>query len=166
MELDAQIAKSVEDNGWHAISIEDADPPFFYACGLPTSFNHPELIVFGLDPKSAYGILSAVIEDIMNEKSFKEPGKIQGILEEATIAVRPVHPTHYEFYVGYAMGHHRHVKNPGDLAVMQIFWPDETGHFPFDRECDNAVYQLQPRLDQPLTPGDVAEMRASRGVND
>lgn len=153
MSEDEEIARSVAANGWHAISVNDSSPEFIYTCGLMTTFEHPEAIIFGLNSKTAYSILAAMVEDIRGGRSFAAPGVYEGILVELPIAIRIVHPSQHEVYLGYAMGHCRHVGKPGGLAAVQVFWPDKQGRFPFESECDSELAALHPRLDLPRERG-------------
>ena len=70
-----------------------------------------------------------------------------GVLAEGQVAVRTVHRSQHEVYLGYAMGHCRHMGKIGDLAAVQVFWPDNRGAFPFEPDCDPDVCALQRRLD-------------------
>jgi len=156
---DEEIARSVSKHGWHAINVNDASPPFVYTCGLVTTFEHPELIIFGLESREAYSVLAVMVEEIRRGRSFSNPGSYDGILEECAIAVRKVHQTQWEMYLGYAMGHCRLMGNASGLRARQVFWPDKQGRFPLDVGCDLDVYQSQPRLDLEVPP---SERRAFR----
>lgn len=157
---DEDIAKVVAEHGWQAIAISDFETPFVYTCGLMTTFDHPELIVFDADSEVAYAILAAMIDDIRNGRSFADTGAFAGVLVNHNIGVRRVHPTQHELYLGCAMGHVRHMGRPGELEALQVFWPDTEGRFPYERDCDDDVYRAQPRLDVELTPSELEEFRA------
>jgi Domain of unknown function (DUF4262) len=149
-EEDEVVARSVAKFGWHAISVTDRPPEFLYTCGLMTTFGHPEAIILGLNPRTAYSVLEVLAEDIRRGRSFAAPGVYDGVLTDLPIAVRAVHPSQHELYLGYAMGHCRYTGNPGGLVAIQVFWPDKKGLFPFDGGCDPGVRASQPRLDAPV----------------
>jgi hypothetical protein len=136
-------------------------PSFVYSVGLMFSLGHPELVVFGLADEG-YNILRAMVEDIRGGRSFADPGAYQGVLAQGSIATRPVHASQHESYLGYAMGYCRERGRIGELEAVQVFWPDRAGRFPFERECDEAVWAAQPRLDQQVWP-DVARDRRHGG---
>lgn len=163
MTTDAAIAASVAEHGWHAISVSDVPNPFVYTCGLITTFDHPEFVIFDPDPRAGYDILAVMVQDIRSGRSFAEPGKFDRVLVEGDVAVRRVHPTQHEFYLGYAMGHWRHTGRLGGLEVVQVFWPDRDGHFPFDQACDASVYRAQPRLDLEIPVSEIEDRRAELG---
>ena len=159
MSEDEEIARSVAANGWHAISVTDHPPGFVYTCGLMTTFGHPEVIIFGLSPIAAYSVLEVLVADIRSGRSFAESGLYEGVLVDFPLAVRPVDPTQYELYLGYAMGHCRHTGKTGRLVAVQVFWPDKQGRFPFEVRCDPEISALQRRLD---LAAPASELRAFR----
>jgi hypothetical protein len=162
---DEEIARSVEKHGWYAIAITDAWPEFVYTCGLLTQFQHPELIIFGMEARELYSILALMFEDIRNKgQSFARPDSYDGVLEGYPIAIRTVHPTQHELYLGYALGHCRHAGHIGGLKARQVFWPDKQGRFPFDVGCDPDVYRSQPRLDLEVPPSDLRAFRRRYGL--
>jgi hypothetical protein len=156
---DEEIVRSVAEHGWHAISVTDCTPGFVYTCGLLTTYHHPELIIFGLDSRVAYSILAAMVESLRCGRSFSEPGRYDDILEGQPIAIRVVHPSQHELYLGYAMGYCRVTGNASGLSARQVFWPDKAGHFPFESESDPDISPLQPRLGLTASP---SELRAFR----
>jgi len=157
--MDEEIAEVVREHGWFAADISDHDPPFMYTIGLMQTCNHPELIVFGLEANNAYALFSGLIQDIRSGRSFVEPGVATITLGggEHRVGFRRVHRTQHPLYLGFAMGFMTNIGRIGELEAMQAFWPDSQGKFPFDAGCDLAVYELQPRLDIPLTKREVRE---------
>ncbi len=154
MNYETKISKDVDKYGWSAIEIRDYAPPFVYTVGLMVSHGHPELIVFGL-PNEGYGVLAAMVHDIAEGRSFSSSGEFTGVLTEGLVATRTVHETQHEFWLGYAMGFCRENGRIGGLQAMQVFWPDNSGRFPFDSECDHEIYTLQPRLDLPQSESEI-----------
>jgi hypothetical protein len=161
---DQEIARSVAENGWHAISVTDCFPSFVYTCGLLTTFQHPELVVFGLEQHTAYSTLAVMVESLRNGQLFTQIGTYNGVLDEWSIAVRRVHPTQFEIYLGYSMAHCRHMGNPGGLAALQVFWPDKQGRFPYESDCDLKVCQLPPRLDLEVSPSELSAFHCQYGT--
>ncbi|MFM8584455.1 MAG: DUF4262 domain-containing protein, partial [Planctomycetaceae bacterium] len=132
---------------------------FLYTIGLMETQKHPELIIIGLDADNAHALLTGLIAEIRNGQSYTESGVRTVRLGNAQhrVGFRRVHPTQHPLYLGFAMGFLSNKGRIGELNAMQVFWPDSQGHFPFDSDCDNAVSDLQPRLDIGLTP---SELRA------
>jgi len=145
------------------VSISDASPTFVYSVGLNFSFNHPEMIIFGL-ARQGSNILRVMMHEIKAGKSFAEPAVYDGVVVNGLIATRRVHPSQHEFYLGYAMGYCRERGRIGQLEAIQVFWPDKAGKFPFERECDELVWAAQPRLDQQVCPDVLRERRREQGT--
>jgi hypothetical protein len=161
--VEREIAEVVQKHGWYALSVYDNNPPFLYSVGLMQSFKHPELIVLGLEPKSAYNVLCTIVSHLRTGSSYVQPGKYPNVLEGGElIAIRRVHPTQHPLYLGYAMGYCRETQI-STLEAVQVLWPDGKGKFPFDVGCDNDVFQLQPRLDIPLTQTEQEEFERQWG---
>jgi hypothetical protein len=154
--MEEEIAEIVKRNGWFGANVFDNEPPFFYSIGLIQTYNHPEIIVFGMEPGDSYALLAEMHSEIRNGKSFSRPGECTLRLHaERRIGIRNIHPSQHPLYLGYAMGYCRHIGRMGELEAVQAFWPDSSGKYPFEVGCDIDVYRLQPCLDIPLTPSEI-----------
>ncbi|WP_146401803.1 DUF4262 domain-containing protein [Pseudobythopirellula maris] len=155
--MDEIVQKDVDAKGWTALSIFDGEPPFVYTAGLSKTFQHPEAIVFGLSPETASRLLSDFVDGLRSGLRFDQPGIYQDDVFASAVGIRAVHESKYELYLGYAMGFCR--RNSVELSAVQLFWPDENGIFPFDAGCNEQAFELQPRLDIPLTLSECDEFR-------
>jgi hypothetical protein len=151
------INEDIRKNGWSALSVSDADPPFLYTVGLMQSWNHPELVIFGLESGEAHRVISLIVQSISCGGLYRDAGTFSGLERSASIGIRAVHPTQHPLFLGYAMGQCRAIGRWGELQTVQIFWPVKNGKFPFDPGCDLETFRRQPRLDIPLTPPEIAE---------
>ncbi len=143
-----QIVKDIGEYGWSGIIVEkdEEGPGFEYTVGLMLTYDHPEVIIFGLPSRAMHDILWSIVSDIHEGRDFREPGLYEDITEHFACAFRAVHPSWHTEYLGYAMWHRREVGSNGVLEVMQCVWPDERGRFPFDTGCMAAVVREQPIL--------------------
>jgi Domain of unknown function (DUF4262) len=71
--MEEEIDEVVRKYGWYGASINDAAPPFLYSIGLMRTCNHPEFIVFGLEPDSGHALLSGLVDRIRAGQSFTQP---------------------------------------------------------------------------------------------
>ena len=99
MALKTKQSHGVAKHGWHAINVNDASAKSF-TCGLVTTFEHPELIIFG-GIAEAYSVLAVMVEEPA-APLFAKAGSYDGILE-VSITVRKAHRTQRKC-LGYAMG--------------------------------------------------------------
>jgi hypothetical protein len=67
-----------------------------------------------------------------------------GILEGLPFAFREVAPRWASVFLGNAAWHYRSERFP----VLQGFWPDRHGRFPWDQECTAEVAAEQPQLER------------------
>jgi hypothetical protein len=163
MSYDLDIADDVERFGYSILTISDVTPSFAYTVGLMFTQKHPELIIFGRDPDELSAILCYMIGQIRRENSFADPASYPIKCANFPVATRRVHPSQHEYYLGFAMGYCTNNGRMGELEALQVFWPDKSGRFPFDRGCDETVWAAQPRLDQRVLPDEARERRRSMG---
>jgi hypothetical protein len=159
MSIEEEIGEVVHRSGWFGANIYDAEPPFIYTIGLIETLQHPELIVFGLETSQAEILLEALVTSLRKGERFSaaEIRTIRIGTDDRRVGFRPVHPTQYQFYLGFAMGYCRHICRSRDLAAVQVFWPDGRGKFPFEAGFAWEMSDLQPRLDVPKTREEIAE---------
>ena len=161
MTPEQSISDGVQRDGFRVLAINDHRPPFAYTVGLMFTFQHPELIIFGLQ-KDGANILRLMAKLIGGGQRFDVDGEYD-LLPDLKVGLRIVDPTQHEFYLGYAMGYCREQGRPGELQAVQVYWPDKNQLFPYQRECDEQVWAAQPRLSQRLGPLDLQDKRSSRG---
>ena len=159
MSVEAEIAKIVRQHGWYAASIGDCEPQFVYTIGLMETFDHAEFIVFGLERDGTLALLDALVDSLRSGERFdkKSTRTVRVGAEDHRIGLRCVHESQHPLYLGYAMGYCRFLGRIGELEAMQVFWPDPRGKFPFEAGFASEMSGLQPRLDVPLTPGEIEE---------
>ena len=77
-EHDRQLLADVEQHGLHVIGVEEDEegPGFAYSIGLYHSFDHPEVIVFGLPVRVMHPIINGIGEQV-------RAGKRLGHLDES-----------------------------------------------------------------------------------
>lgn len=63
-DFEQQILDNIQQSGWHcnAVGAGESHPAFVYTVGLEQSFGRPELIIFGLAPATAHGILAKIVQ--------------------------------------------------------------------------------------------------------
>jgi len=157
-ELPVTLVDRVAKFGWvaTAVSGDGEHPSFIYTTGLVATFDHPEVIIFGLENRLAYDILALVVSDIRADKRYSSPALYADLLT-APMALRPVHPTQHMFYFGDTLGFYRLQGRPGGFTAVQLFWSDAAGLFPFDAACAPSVIDAQPRLYIARTPREIQE---------
>ena len=59
---DEKLVADVKKYGWHVVKIleKDETPGWAFSVGLYKNFNHPEIVVFGLNDEVAHFLINAI----------------------------------------------------------------------------------------------------------
>jgi Domain of unknown function (DUF4262) len=116
-----------------------ATPPFAYTVGL-FGLNHPELLVFGVPPGTAAGVLNALGDRVRSGETLL-PGQL------ITFEEWPHHiiPEHVPNPGEIVFSANRYYQRPAEASVpvLQLTYDDMNGRFPW--EPGYAAPELQPR---------------------
>jgi len=140
-----RVRSDVELYGWHVVMIQgDQEPGFLFTIGLWQSYRHPEILLFAPseDPGGMSGRIQPVAERVSEGDVF-EPGMVhESLFGRFSGAFRPVDRMWYPCFLGTAMAFYGGV----DFPVLQMFWPDREGTFPWQRGFSSELYPFQPLL--------------------
>ncbi|PCI35083.1 MAG: hypothetical protein COB60_04225 [Flavobacteriaceae bacterium] len=145
--ITASILKDIEEHKVHIVFIESDgyNPGFGYSIGLVKEFNHPELIIIGLNPESTGAIINNAKDEIEKGTKFIEGINYPGFLVELPVQFLEVKKEHYPDYLGYAGWYN---DNSIDFPSLQIVWTDREGIFPWESEFNENFKFKQPLLDR------------------
>jgi hypothetical protein len=143
-DVDQRVAHDIARHGWHVVLIPpEADSPgWAHSIGLWQRFEHPELLVFGSEPRQLGALVNALGERVRGGRRFAADSEDAGVLEDLPFAFRAVAPRWTNVFLGNAAWHYRSERFP----VLQGFWPDREGRFPWDAACAAEVAAEQPQL--------------------
>lgn len=118
---------------------DDEGPPFAYTIGI-FGLNHPELLIFGVDPATALGVLNDLGERIRSGESLV-PGTVVEFDDWPHRIIPEEVPNPGEIVFGANAYHQR---PPGfSVPVLQLTYDDVDGRFPWEV---GAIHpELQPR---------------------
>jgi hypothetical protein len=142
-----KVFSDIATHGWHMISVpaDEHGPGFTYTIGLYKSHAHPELIIFGLPTVEMQRILDVAVTLIKGGRVFRHGEQTEDVLNGYACAFRDVRRECYADHLGYAMWFYR-TQQVESFPAQQCVWPDKDNHFPWQRECGEAIRQLQPSL--------------------
>lgn len=145
--LDAKVLREIHTDGWQITGVlaneQNNGPDFAYSIGLFHSFVHPEIILFGLPIDVCMRAVNVIGIDIRNGMHFQPLAVYDHILSPPhSCCFREVDPKHYHGHVGYALWFYE----TDPFPLMQCFWSDENGRFPWDSECKIYARDSQPML--------------------
>jgi len=146
---DQRFLSNIETHGWAVTKVfgreGDKGPEFAYSCGLFHSYQHPEIIILGLDLDIMHKVINNIGREVKGGSRFEPGNEYQDIFARCGCQFRIVDTSHYRPYLGWAIWFYE----ADPFPVLQCFWPDHEGHYPWGPACDPGVATLQPPLFKP-----------------
>jgi uncharacterized protein DUF4262 len=131
-----KIQDDIERVGWSVVAVMD-NPPFAYTVGLTESYDHPELIIYGIGAKNAHQILANAVQHIKEGEVYRAGGKYSEILDGYDVEFR----VHQEYPLTAATSYYRALGK--DWEALQLVWPDADGNFPGEEGMDPEFEEVQ-----------------------
>ena len=98
------IAQHIEEHGFHVVKVmgEQAYPPFAYTIGLTVSFDHPEIVIFGLndDLDFMHEVLNELGARVRGGERFRHGDKKRDVLPGYTCPFARFPASAYEEHLG------------------------------------------------------------------
>ncbi len=143
----ANILKDIDEYKVHIAFVESDGycPRFGYSIGLYKKFNHPEIIIIGLDSESTGAIINNIKGEIEKGTKFVKTVNYSGFLIDFPIQFVEVKKEHYPDYLGYAGWYNN---NSINFPTLQLVWPDRNRKFPWELEFNKNLKFKQPLLDR------------------
>jgi len=144
-EVERRVRADIARHGWHVVIVppEDDAPGWAHTIGLLERYAHPELLVFGSAPQQLGALVNALGARVRAGRRLGPGDVLDDVLEGLPFALREVAPRWVPVFLGNAAWHYQRE----NLAVVQGFWPDRQGRFPWQPECLPEVCREQPRLE-------------------
>ncbi|MBV9109025.1 MAG: DUF4262 domain-containing protein [Gemmatimonadetes bacterium] len=117
-------------------------PDWAFTVGLHARFDHPEVVIFGLRPETAHAILNDLRDQVRTGTRFDAGMRTDALLEGMDCAFREVQDDWHYPFLGRMDWYYRGEHAP----VLQLFWPDREGRFPWDDGFDARFADDQPLL--------------------
>ncbi len=139
-----EVLADIDEDGVHIVHVAEDEngPARSYTIGMPYSFDHPEVIVFGLPPEVAEELLDAVADEAADGAKFAADGQHDGLLHGYPVKFFDVPTSCYPRYLETARWAHE-----GDsFACLQLVWPDKQGRWPWHEGVREGFAAAQPVL--------------------
>ena len=149
---DARIAETIRHSGWAIQYIggdtcsrpgcdcpPDGRPPFAYTTGL-FGLGHPELLIVGVDPATAAGVLNTLGAQIREGETLM-PGLVIAFPEWPHRVIPEPVPNAGDIVLGANSFYQRPPEH--SVPVLQLTYDDTEGRFPWDEGY--TAPELQPR---------------------
>lgn len=150
--------RDVLEYGCHIVSVEDSpySPPFSFSIGFYLNLQHPEFFVMGMSTDTAGHFINRLFHAVENGRRFSADEQIPDLFEDGRPAMlKPFPKDLYVDYLGYACWFYRSLTFQPPLMefkfpVLQLFYPDKSGLFPFEPGCHPAAVAAQ--IPKPIPP--------------
>ena len=139
-----RILTDIQADGLHvATTAESEDAPgYSLSLGLTHSFDHPEVIVFGLAPEVATDLINVVADEASGGRKFLPGSEVNDLLQSYPVRFTAVDGEHREQFFGTATW----LYAERELAVVQLVYPDQQGRWPWDASSRDGFRANQPLL--------------------
>ncbi|HWS70476.1 MAG TPA: DUF4262 domain-containing protein [Thermoanaerobaculia bacterium] len=139
-----KVLRDIRTNGWHVITVgaEDDSPGWAFSIGLFETYKQPEILLFGLRSQTMHQLINQIAEQMQEGTKYADGFRDDSLLEGYGCQFKQVAERWYPETVGFA----RWFYGETEFPLLQLYWPDKNGRFPWDRRCDAGVRALQPRL--------------------
>ncbi len=119
-------------------------PSFAYSIGLTKSFNHPEIICFGLPNDLGHAIINDIAELIRNGETFKAGNISTNIFQNSKAAFINVDKRNIKDYFGAALNYYE----DSEFDALQVVWTDRNDNLPWEDNFEDEFRFQQPLLDR------------------
>lgn len=142
-ELEKRILNDIELYGWHVIKVPEDDfgPSFGHSIGFYHSFEHPEIIIIGLDLDVIHYVINRIGDAIREGILFQSGQFYSNIIENVDCYFTAVNPDFYKDYAGYAQLIYK-----DDFPLLQCIYPTISGIYPWQTEWPAELKSAQPVL--------------------
>lgn len=144
-----KVQTDIDRYGWHvtAIATDTMPPTYAYTTGLWCRYQHAELTVFGIAPQQLVSALNALGREIAaGSLSLDHGAEIGSFWEDGRLPARfRFARPHWEARL-CAISRWLHRDQP--VPLLQCFWPDGDGRFPWEPGFDRALLAYQPLLQE------------------
>jgi len=144
-DADRSVIRDIATRGWHIVVVAERNdrPGWAFTIGLQRSFEHPEVIAFGLPGTANREIADRIARDIAAGNTHPAGSTCDKILQGLPCEFRAVDRSWYETFLGYAVWYY----GDGNFPVIQFLWPDRENRLPDRPDFDPDLAGLQPLLE-------------------
>lgn len=132
--------------GLQVISVTSTDylPSFSYSIGLTQTYQHPEIICFGLPSSLGHEIINDIASMIKNGTIFEEGEIYTDIFQDSRATFLSVDASNLEYYFGAGLNYYQ----DKSFEALQLVWTDQNDLFPWEDNFEEEFLYKQPLLDR------------------
>jgi len=137
---------NIDKFGLHVIMVssESYNPTFAYSVGLTETYNHPEIICFGLPSDLLHQIINDVFGIIKQTGAIKSDTEYDNIFKDSRAIFLKVDKRNIDDYFGVALEYYK-----GEtFNALELIWTDRNDKFPWEEDFEEEFIYKQPLLDR------------------
>lgn len=135
---ESTIKEHIQRYGWRFQYVFDADgvkEDFAYTIGLDESFNHPEVMIFGLKRETMHALLQEIAEAVKGGKAFQPGERYADIVSHGyEVMFKPLKKEFLPEYAGIASDYYNR-----EFRMYVMLWPDKRNILPTEPNCQLTV---------------------------
>lgn len=137
--------RKIKEHGWliQAVMSSETSPGWAYTIGL-RELDHPELVIANLPPKVAHGVLNELADRVKNGEKLTVNTFYDHVISNYAVTLSPVEDTNFGNWFNVL----EWVYGDRDWPVLQVWWPDFEGHFPWQEGYDVRYEQPTVGVDE------------------
>ncbi len=126
------------------VTSTDYSPSFAYSIGLTKTYNHPEIICFGLPNNLAHEIINDIAEIVKNGEIIKSKKIYSEIFKDSRATFLKVDKRNIPDYFGAGLNYYANE----EFNALQLIWTDRNDRFPWEENFEKEFLYEQPLLDR------------------
>ena len=147
-----KILAEIEETGISVVHMAEdaAGPCYSHSVGMWHSFEQPEVLLIGLEPKMAQALIDLVADEAAEGREFAAGTQCDDLLQGYPARICAVPRQCLPRYFERAMWAYQ----DGDFPAVQLVYPDKQGRWPWDPNVRDGFRDNQPVLEREIEPGE------------
>ena len=140
-----ELLHNIETHGFQVTSVFDPKgktPNFAYSIGIQQTLGRPEMIVFGVRPRTAHHLISTYYEQAKSGHKLAAHRPHSGFSKKFAVFLQPVARRKCSRYMAGAEGFY----GPLEYQAVQLVYPDKNGQWPWSLDSGSIFRSNQPLL--------------------
>ncbi|GGI53576.1 DUF4262 domain-containing protein [Oxalicibacterium solurbis] len=139
-----KVLDDIAKFGWHFVSVmeDETHPPHGFTVGLFETFNHPEVLIIGLDAKLMHSMANEIARNLKAGQSISPGDNYPGLITDFDCVLVNVDKAHYQSHVGFARWYYE----GNNFPLVQCVWPSNEGLFPWQEGAPSNFVSWQSVL--------------------
>jgi hypothetical protein len=142
---DLRIIKDVIECGCHIVAVEKelGHPEFVYSIGLYLNYLQPEVTIVEMSHQAAGRAINRIAARLKKGEVFTCGVPFEGLHESVPLMFRELSMEEHTDELGFAIWFYCSRSGRLRFPIYQALWPDRSGRFPSDDQCDPRVIAAQ-----------------------